>query len=159
MQRSKTSLTSWTTSTRRGLPSCAGRSPETNELLSETSSESDSNEEPQKSSPPSQTDLARLRSLLFSGEATLEEWLSHERDGGDAPATFTNGDDAGKEAADDISLMLARMGLLEQFDALFVRTLDYLGGFSDSVAENVVHPGEEVVMEAPMGLGGCQPET
>ncbi|CAA7263649.1 unnamed protein product [Cyclocybe aegerita] len=132
---------------------------ETNGLSSDdANSESDSNEKPQRSSPPSQTDLARLRSLLFSGEATLEEWLSHERDGGDTPATFTNGDipGAGKDAADDISVMLARMGLLEQFDALFVRTLDHLGGFSDRVAENFVHPGEEVVMEAPMVLGGCQ---
>ncbi|KAF8177591.1 hypothetical protein BJ912DRAFT_930300 [Pholiota molesta] len=31
---------------------------------------------PYKSSPPSQTDLTRLRSLLLAGEATLEEWLT-----------------------------------------------------------------------------------
>lgn len=91
-----------------------------------------------KSSPPSQTDLARLRSLLFSGESTLEEWISKER-----RQTDTSGDDD----TDDVSAMLAQMGLLDQFDNLFVRTLDYLGGFSGRVAQNTVNPEAEVLME------------
>ncbi|KAF8162760.1 hypothetical protein B0H34DRAFT_692842 [Crassisporium funariophilum] len=82
-----------------------------------------------KSTPPSQTEVTRLRSLLFSGESTLEEWLSNERKGVNDP--------------DDVSGMLERMGLLDQFDSLFTRTLDYLGGF----AGHAVDPGPEVVME------------
>lgn len=85
-----------------------------------------------KSSPPTQTDLARLRSLLFSGESSLEEWLGGQRKNG--------------VPEDDVSVMLAGMGLLDQFDSLFVRTLDYLGAFSGSVAQNVVEPPLEVTM-------------
>jgi len=85
-----------------------------------------------KSSPPTQTDLARLRSLLFSGESSLEEWLVAERKNG--------------LTEDDVSVMLAGMGLLDQFDSLFVRTLDYLRAFSGNVAQNVVEPPLEVAM-------------
>ena len=86
-----------------------------------------------KSSPPTQTDLARLRSLLFSGESSLEEWLAGQRKSG--------------VPEDDVAAMLAGMGLLDQFDSLFVRTLDYLGAFSGNVAQNVVEPP----LEAEMG--------
>ena len=93
-----------------------------------------------KSTPPSQTDITRLRSLLFSGEASLEEWLTNQ---GAQPADVDNGgDDLG-----DVSNMLARMGLLEEFDSLFARTLNYLGGFSSNIAINTVNPDEESMME------------
>jgi hypothetical protein len=92
---------------------------------------------PYKSSPPSQTDLTRLRSLLLAGEATLEEWLTNERGLG--------GDTA--DGVEELSIMLDRMGLLQDFDALFVRTLDYLGGFGGDVARNVVDPEPEAQME------------
>lgn len=84
-----------------------------------------------KSTPPSQTEVTRLQSLLFTGESSLEEWLTNEK---------SRADDADN---DDVSGMLARMGLLDEFDSLFVRTLDFLGGFTGTTAE----PDEEVVME------------
>jgi hypothetical protein len=91
-----------------------------------------------RSSPPSQTDVTRLRSLLFSGQSTLEEWVSNQRNKGDA---MRKGD-----SSEDVAVMLAKMGLLDQFDTLFAQTLDYLGGFSGDVARNVVEPETEVEM-------------
>jgi hypothetical protein len=85
-----------------------------------------------KSTPPSQTDVTRLQSLLFTGGSSLEEWLANEK---------SRVDDADN---DDVSGMLDRMGLLEEFDSLFVRTLDFLGGFTGTSA---AEPDEEVVME------------
>ena len=84
-----------------------------------------------KSTPPSQTEVTRLKSLLFTGESSLEEWLTNEK---------ARADDADN---DDVSGMLERIGLLDEFDSLFVRTLDFLGGFTGTTAE----PIEEVVME------------
>ena len=84
-----------------------------------------------KSTSPNQTEITRLQSLLFTGESSLEEWLTNEK---------TRADDAGN---DDLSGMLDRMGLLDEFDSLFVMTLDFLGGFTGTTAE----PVEEVVME------------
>ena len=84
-----------------------------------------------KSTPPSQTDITRLQSMLFTGESSLEEWLTNEK---------SQADDADN---DDVSGMLDRMGLLDEFDSLFVRTLDFLGGFTGTTAE----PVEELVME------------
>lgn len=84
-----------------------------------------------KSTPPSQTEVTRLQSLLFTGESSLEEWLTNEK---------SRADDADN---DDVSGMLDRMGLLDEFDSLFVRTLDFLGGFTGTTAE----PVEELVME------------
>ena len=83
-----------------------------------------------KSTPPSQTEITRLQSLLFTGESSLEEWLTNEK---------TRADDADS----DVSGMLDHLGLLEEFDSLFVRTLDFLGGFTGTAAE----PAEELVME------------
>ncbi|KAF8956596.1 hypothetical protein BDZ97DRAFT_1671458 [Flammula alnicola] len=85
-----------------------------------------------------QTDLTRLRSLLLSGESALEEWLTNER----GQVDEERGDDLG-----DVSGMLARMGLLDDFDSLFVRTLDFLGGFAGDVSRNVVDPESEGTME------------
>ena len=84
-----------------------------------------------KSTPPSQTDVTRLKSLLFTGESSLEEWLTIEKARNDGADN------------DDVSSMLERMGLLDEFDSLFVRTLDFLGGFTGTSAE----PTEEAVME------------
>jgi hypothetical protein len=84
-----------------------------------------------KSTPPSQTEVTRLQSLLFTGESSLEEWLTNEK---------SRADDADNN---DVSGMLDRMGLLDEFDSLFVRTLDFLGGFKGTTAE----PVEELVME------------
>ena len=86
-----------------------------------------------KSTPPSQTEVTRLQSLLFTGESSLEEWLTNEKSRA-ADDVVDN---------DDVSGMLDRMGLLDEFDSLFVRTLDFLGGFTGTTAE----PVEELVME------------
>jgi len=61
-----------------------------------------------KSSPVSQTELTRLRSLLVGCTANLEDWL------------YNHGDE-------DVESMLERLGLQAEFDGLFYRTLDYLG--------------------------------
>jgi hypothetical protein len=82
-----------------------------------------------KSTPPSQTDIARLRSLLIGGQSALEEWLGEER--------LTQG---GEGEEDDLSATLERMGLLDEFDELFSKTLDFLGG----VGGVIVEPGSTV---------------
>ncbi|PPQ78358.1 hypothetical protein CVT25_011641 [Psilocybe cyanescens] len=96
-----------------------------------------------KSTPPSQTDVTRLRSLLFAGQSSLEEWLAHARSAG----TETELDTESQPQEPDVSSMLARMGLLDDFDALFVRTLDFLGGFAGNVSRNTVTPLEESTMQ------------
>lgn len=73
-----------------------------------------------KSSPLSQTERTRLRSLLIGGAATLEEWLSGLQE---------------KEV--DVESMMSRMGLQEAFDELFARTLDELGGLGGYVFEPI----------------------
>lgn len=65
-----------------------------------------------KSTPMSQTEVTRVRSLLVSGMATLEEWL---------------GNSTGDEG-DDVESRLQRLGLQDKFDELFSGTLDFLGG-------------------------------
>ena len=82
-----------------------------------------------KSTPPSQTDVTRLRSLLIGGQSALEEWLGEER--------LTQG---GEGAEDDLSATLERMGLLDEFDELFSKTLDFLGGAGGVIVE----PGSTV---------------
>lgn len=82
-----------------------------------------------KSTPPSQTDVARLRSLLIGGQSALEEWLGEER--------LTPG---GEGEEDDLSATLERMGLLDEFDELFSKTLDFLGGLGGVIVE----PGSTV---------------
>ena len=87
-----------------------------------------------KSTPPSQTEVTRLQSLLFTGESALEEWLTSEK----MKSRVDDSTDSG-----DVSGMLERMGLLDEFDSLFVRTLDFLGGFTETAAD----PPEELLME------------
>ena len=82
-----------------------------------------------KSTPPSQTDVTRLRSLLIGGQSALEEWLGEER--------LTQG---GEGEEDDLSATLERMGLLDEFDELFSKTLDFLGGAGGIIVE----PGSTV---------------
>jgi hypothetical protein len=94
-----------------------------------------------KTSPPSQTDVTRLRSLLMTGESGLEEWLLNEKvaqQGGQG---------------DDLTAMLDRMGLLDEFDDIFTRTLDFLGGFGGDDAQL----NETLGPEVPMGSCGAVP--
>ncbi|KAJ7491001.1 hypothetical protein FB451DRAFT_1221712 [Mycena latifolia] len=77
-----------------------------------------------------QTERTRLRGLLVSGAAALEEWL-----GGGAPRmrmdTGTimeeDEDEDGEDADEDVADVLARLGMQDGFDALFSRTLEELG--------------------------------
>ncbi|KAH7890080.1 hypothetical protein F5I97DRAFT_1800960 [Phlebopus sp. FC_14] len=68
---------------------------------------------PIRSSTMSQTERTRLRSLLVTGTAGLEEWLA--------------GLDTGGE---DYPLVLDRAGLLQGFNDLFTSTLAEIGSFS-----------------------------
>ncbi|KAF8350676.1 hypothetical protein F5887DRAFT_940413 [Amanita rubescens] len=72
-----------------------------------------------KSTPMNQTEITRLRSLLVSAMAELEEWL----DGG-------RGDER-----DDVESRLKRLGLQDKFDELFSGSLDFLGGVGGFVVE------------------------
>lgn len=74
-----------------------------------------------KSSPVTQTESTRLRSLLVGGAASLEEWLES--------CNSEQSED------DDVEGMLQRLGLQSGFDELFSRTLDYLGGLGGIVLE------------------------
>ncbi|KAG5642812.1 hypothetical protein DXG03_002096 [Asterophora parasitica] len=75
-----------------------------------------------KSSPLSQTERTRLRSLLVGSSASLEEWLETRQD---------------REEDEDVEGMLERLGLRADFDDLFSRTLDYLGGLGGIVIDSV----------------------
>ncbi|KAI6151282.1 hypothetical protein BKA82DRAFT_140500 [Pisolithus tinctorius] len=66
-----------------------------------------------QSTPVSQTERTRLRSLLLTGTAGLEEWLA-----GSAP----NGE--------DYELQLEREGLFQEFNDLFANTLAEMGNFA-----------------------------
>ncbi|KAF8835778.1 Nucleotidylyl transferase [Paxillus ammoniavirescens] len=69
---------------------------------------------PIRSTPVSQTERTRLRSLLVTGTEGLEEWLS---------GLGTPGE--------DYQLALARAGLMQGFDDLFAVTLAEMGDFSE----------------------------
>lgn len=65
------------------------------------------------STPMSQTERTRLRSLLVTGTAQLEEWLTGLETGGE-----------------DYRGALERVGLQQSFDDLFERTLAEMGGLA-----------------------------
>ncbi|KAG6868425.1 hypothetical protein C0993_003102 [Termitomyces sp. T159_Od127] len=73
-----------------------------------------------KTSPMSQTERTRLRSLLVGSATSLEEWLEDRKEGVEEQ---------------DVESMLERLGLQAEFDDLFSRTLNYLGGLSGIVVD------------------------
>ncbi|KAJ6457046.1 hypothetical protein C8R47DRAFT_995990 [Mycena vitilis] len=85
-----------------------------------------------RSSPVTQTERTRLRSLLIAGSATLEEWLGGEHR---RPATIPEEDseDEDDEALNDVQNMLEELGVQDGFDELFWRTLQELGLSGDVV--------------------------
>lgn len=87
-----------------------------------------------KSTPISQTDVTRLRSLLITNIASLEEWLSQTK-----RRPSTNGGRGSGE--DDVAGMLERLGLLDEFDDLFSRTMDFLGRGYVVEPETIVQDG------------------
>ncbi|KAF9009674.1 hypothetical protein BDQ17DRAFT_1348601, partial [Cyathus striatus] len=87
-----------------------------------------------KSTPLTQTDITRLRSIIVGGEEVLEAWLEEERVSMSRSRRRANGVDGvlglGEE---DVATLLDHWGLLGDFDELFHRTLDFLGGFVGEV--------------------------
>ncbi|KAJ7494355.1 hypothetical protein B0H11DRAFT_2156154 [Mycena galericulata] len=85
-----------------------------------------------KSSPVTQTESTRLRSLLISGSTALEEWL-----GGETPRNNTiveeDEEDEDMEPVDDVEDMLGRLGVQDGFDQLFWRTLQELGALHGDI--------------------------
>jgi len=73
---------------------------------------------PIRSTPVSQTERTRLRSLLVSGTEGLEEWLSRLGTPGE-----------------DYQLVLARAGLMQGFDDLFTVTLAEMGSLSEQLID------------------------
>ncbi|KAF8237111.1 hypothetical protein L208DRAFT_1356724 [Tricholoma matsutake] len=72
-----------------------------------------------KSSPLTQTESTRLKSLIVGGEASLEEWLEKG-----------NSDEPGE---DELETRLRKLGLQADFDDLFARTLDFLGSLGGTM--------------------------
>ncbi|RDB19314.1 hypothetical protein Hypma_013630 [Hypsizygus marmoreus] len=72
-----------------------------------------------KTSPVTPTERARLRSLIVGAGEALEDWLEKAR-----------GDEE-----EDVESMLERMGLQGEFDALFRRSLDCLGGLGEMMID------------------------
>ncbi|KAF9239146.1 hypothetical protein BU15DRAFT_47046 [Melanogaster broomeanus] len=73
---------------------------------------------PIRSTPVSQTERTRLRSLLVTGTAGLEEWLSGLG-----------------TAGEDYQLALERAGLMQGFDDLFTATLAEMGSLSEPLID------------------------
>lgn len=71
-----------------------------------------------KSTPPTQTERTRLRSLLIGGTAKMEEWL-------------VGLDASGQDA--DYETVLESLGLQQGFDDLFSRTLAEMGSLGAAV--------------------------
>ncbi|KAJ7348851.1 hypothetical protein DFH08DRAFT_697666 [Mycena albidolilacea] len=79
-----------------------------------------------RSSPVTQTERTRLRSLLIGGSATLEEWLTVTRP---TPGTILEEDEDEDDVGslNDVENMLEELGVQDGFDELFWRTLQELG--------------------------------
>ena len=75
---------------------------------------------PIRSTPASQTERTRLHSLLVTGTAGLEEWLSRLATPGE-----------------DNQLALERAGFMQGFDDLFSKTLAEMGGLSELLIDPV----------------------
>jgi hypothetical protein len=102
-----------------------------------TTTNGNSNGQTLTSTSISQTDVTRLRSLLVTGIASLEEWLSRTRSSATSSGSVIGGEE-------DVTGMLERLGLMDEFDELFSRTMDFLGGFGGGFASQ---PGDEVDMD------------
>ncbi|KAH8114190.1 hypothetical protein DFH11DRAFT_254526 [Phellopilus nigrolimitatus] len=88
--------------------------------------------------PVSQTDRARLRSLIVTGTARLEEWLESLR-------VESNSGASDAERDDDLASALERLGLQQAFDSVFERTLSEMGEFG----------GEILSTGGEIGISGC----
>jgi hypothetical protein len=82
-----------------------------------------------KSSPLTQTESTRLKSLIVGGEASLEEWL--ERGQSD------------EKGENELENRLRKLGLQADFDDLFARTLDFLGSLGGTMVVENSMEGQE----------------
>ncbi|OBZ75959.1 hypothetical protein A0H81_04932 [Grifola frondosa] len=85
-----------------------------------------------RSTPASQTERTRLRSLLISGTSRLEEWL-----------------EALDSTNEDYLLTLERLGLQQAFDELFSGTLTEMGSLASTNVDDLSK--EELYMEIELG--------
>ncbi|KAL6308639.1 hypothetical protein BKA93DRAFT_522637 [Sparassis latifolia] len=72
-----------------------------------------------RSTPTSQTERARLRSMLIAGTDRMEEWLAQL-----------------DTEAEDFQLTLERLGLQQGFDDLFAGTLNEMGSLAGSTVND-----------------------
>ncbi|KIM87336.1 hypothetical protein PILCRDRAFT_63850 [Piloderma croceum F 1598] len=86
------------------------------DLVINTRNLTDSNSNMIHSTPMNQTERTRLRSLLVTGTAQLEEWLTG----------ITNEEEEYQGA-------LERAGLQQKFEDLFIRTLAEMGGLAGAI--------------------------
>ncbi|KAJ6500776.1 hypothetical protein C8R45DRAFT_80699 [Mycena sanguinolenta] len=84
-----------------------------------------------RSSPVTQTERTRLRSLLIGGSATLEEWLAAARPPQETILEEDEEEDIGP--LNDVQDMLGALGVQDGFDELFHRTLQALGLSGDFI--------------------------
>jgi hypothetical protein len=82
-----------------------------------------------KSSPLTQTETTRLKSLIVGAEASLEEWLEKGN--------------AGETGEDELESRLRKLGLQAEFDDLFARTLDFLGSLGGTMVVENAMVGQE----------------
>ncbi|KAH8100304.1 hypothetical protein BXZ70DRAFT_938953 [Cristinia sonorae] len=87
-----------------------------------------------KSTPPTQTERTRLRSLLIGGTAKMEEWMAELSVAGQRQQQGATSSDPGDGSrTEDLESALERMGLQQGFDDLFSGTLAEMGSLSAAV--------------------------
>ncbi|KAJ7215322.1 hypothetical protein B0H12DRAFT_356023 [Mycena haematopus] len=86
-----------------------------------------------RSSPVTQTERTRLRSLLIGGSATLEEWLAGARPPPETIPEEDEDEDEDISSLNDVQHMLETLGVQDSFDELFYRTLQALGLSGDFI--------------------------
>ncbi|KAF7324462.1 hypothetical protein MSAN_01250500 [Mycena sanguinolenta] len=99
-----------------------------------------------KSSPVTQTERTRLRSLLIGGSATLEEWLAGTRPPQDTIPEEDEEEDIGP--LNDVQDMLESLGVQDGFDELFYRTLQALGLSGDFI----IASGEDTMSTSDVSM-------
>lgn len=82
-----------------------------------------------KSSPLTQTESTRLKSLIVGGEASLEEWLEKGQ--------------SDEKGENELENRLRKLGLQADFDDLFARTLDFLGSLGGTMVVENSMEGQE----------------
>ncbi|KAH8824434.1 hypothetical protein DL96DRAFT_208420 [Flagelloscypha sp. PMI_526] len=82
-----------------------------------------------KSTPPSITEQARIRSFALGSLANLQEWVSQRHN--------TMSEKKEDPQVQEVGDLLARMGLGQRFDKIFERTIEELGGLYGGETEDI----------------------